>query len=264
MSLYRTREGTGPDLVLLHGFGLHSGVWDLVRPTLARDWTTWCVDLPGHGQSPWEPGLDGLDALAARIAAVLPPDAMLLGWSLGGQLAIRLAERYPERVSGLVLVATTPRFVIGDGWPHGVAQPLLEEFRERLDDDFRGLLRDFLTLQVRGDEHAVAALRHLRGTLFRHGAPAPAALALGLTVLATVDLRTTLPGVHQPALVISGERDRLTPPAAGRYLADALPDARYLELARCGHAPFLSHPRAFIEGLERHADMRRRVGSQPA
>ncbi len=63
--------GKGPLLVLLHGWGLNSRVWDPVLPQLGRRFTTVCLDLPGHGASPWPPGFHDIDSLADPIIASL-------------------------------------------------------------------------------------------------------------------------------------------------------------------------------------------------
>jgi pimeloyl-[acyl-carrier protein] methyl ester esterase len=103
-------------------------------------------------------------------------------------------------------------------------------------------VQNFLALQTRGDEHALEALRLLRSRLASHGEPDERALEAGLRVLRDADLRDELPRVGLPALVIAGEHDRLTPPAAARALAVGLPSARFRLIERSGHAPFLSHP----------------------
>src|SRR5205807_1852267 len=81
-----------------------------------------------------------------------------------------------------------------------------------------------------------------QGALAAHGPAQPEALARGLDRLRCGDLRPALPLVRIPALVVSGGLDRITPAAAGRALAAALPKGRYVEFARAAHAPFLSSP----------------------
>jgi len=104
---------------------------------------------------------------------------------------------------------------------------------------------------MRGDAHGATALKDLRTRVFEHGAPAPEALRSGLSVLADTDLRPDLPRLQTPALVLSGDRDRLTPAAAGRHLAHAVPHARFHAFGRCGHAPFLTHAAEFTDELLR-------------
>jgi len=118
---------------------------------------------------------------------------------------------------------------------------VLDLFARGLAADHRGTVQNFLALQTRGDERSLETLRLMRRNLDAHGPPDTRALEAGLEILRTTDLRDALAGIALPALVIAGEHDRLTPPGAGRALAAALPQARYSEIPRSGHAPFLSH-----------------------
>jgi pimeloyl-[acyl-carrier protein] methyl ester esterase len=248
------QRGAGPrTLVLLHGWAMNLRVFDALAESLAPDFRLLAIDLPGHGRSAEPAGLqrDGwtLERLAAAIAPQLPADALLLGWSLGGQVALQLALDAPARVAALALVSTTPRFVAGDDWPHGIAASVLAHFARHLGSDYRETVRDFLDLQVRGSRDAPAALATLQAALFSHGEAAPEVLARALEVLRHADLRRRLGDVAPPALVLGGQYDRVTPPGAARALAAALPRGRHHEFARCGHAPFLSHAAEFAAVL---------------
>jgi pimeloyl-[acyl-carrier protein] methyl ester esterase len=241
MKLHVEVRGRGPDLVLLHGWALHGGMWGPWLAELERHARLHLVDLPGHGHSAWSAEVQDLASLARALRPDLPRGAVLLGWSLGGMIALELARQHPGQAAALILVATTPKFLAGDDWEHGMPAEVLEEFARGLESDYRGTVQNFLALQTRGDEHSRETLRQLRRSLEAHGPPDVQALAAGLRILRSADLRDGLSGIALPSLVISGEHDRLTPPAAGRAIAAALPAAQFLEIARSGHAPFLSH-----------------------
>jgi pimeloyl-[acyl-carrier protein] methyl ester esterase len=208
------------------------------------------MDLPGHGRSPALSGSTNLEAMARACLAAAPESAIWLGWSLGGMVAMQAALLAPERVQALVLVSTTPRFVAGEDWRAGMALETLDKFAAELRTDFRTTVQHFLTLQVRGDEHAREILRALRQEVFAHGEPTTEALAVGLDILRATDLRARLAGIHQPALVITGGRDRLTPPQSGEAMAGMLPEAQLLSVPDAAHAPFLSHPNRFVRAVE--------------
>jgi pimeloyl-[acyl-carrier protein] methyl ester esterase len=108
--------GQGPDLVMLHGWGMHSAVWHDMAEALAKKFTLHLVDLPGHGQSEWHENALDLAVLLANLANELPKSAYWLGWSLGGLISTAFADQFPERVEKLVLVAATPCFVKKDDW----------------------------------------------------------------------------------------------------------------------------------------------------
>jgi pimeloyl-[acyl-carrier protein] methyl ester esterase len=242
MTLHVEIRGDGPDLVLLHGWALHGGMWGPWLDRLAGHARLHVVDLPGHGRSGWPAGAHDIAGLARAVFPHVPRDAIVLGWSLGGMLALELGRRHPRHLRALILMATTPKFLAGPDWEHGLDAAVLDEFSRGLALDYKRTVQNFLALQTRGDEHALETLRMLRSKLASHGEPDRRALATGLDVLRSTDLRDDLPRVTLPALVIAGDHDRLTPPGAGRELALQLPMARFRCVERCGHAPFLSHP----------------------
>jgi pimeloyl-[acyl-carrier protein] methyl ester esterase len=254
-ALYCEVNGSGRDLVLLHGWGLNLRVWDVLAATLTRRFRVIAIDLPGHGRSDWDGAASTPAAQTWRVHETLWPLTRryaLLGWSLGGQFALDLAACMPDSVERLALIATTPRFLAGPDWRCGTAPALLRRLERALEQDRERAVREFLKLQVRGiaPRTAQRVLSVLRGALDAHGAAQPQALARGLERLRDGDLRSTLPLVRVPALVVSGGLDRITPTSACRALAAALPQGRYVEFARAGHAPFLANPARFAQLLE--------------
>lgn len=240
--------GEGPPLVLLHGWALHAGLFAPIIPSLARQHRVHAVDLPGHGHSeplrPWTL-MAVVEALEQRFA-----DAgalAVLGWSLGGALALAWARRVPARISRLVLVTTTPKFIASADWPHAMTDTTLARFAQELRVAFKPTLLRFLTLQVQGSEEGRSALAVLRQQLFARGAPDPAMLADSLAALRAIDLRQDVGHLRQPALVVTGGRDTLAPPEAGAWLAATLSSGRLHSFPAAAHAPFLSHRDAFLD-----------------
>jgi pimeloyl-[acyl-carrier protein] methyl ester esterase len=247
MTLYTQTSGEGPDLVLVHGWGLNGGIWDTLAPLLEPGFRVTRVDLPGHGRSAWQ-GDEGLDGLARAVLEQVPERAAWLGWSLGGLVAAGAALASPERIERLVLVAATPSFVSRPGWTAAMDPALLGSFAGDLQRDYRRTLQRFLALQVRGSEAAETVLRELRARLLQHGQPAPQALMAGLEILRTTDLRERFAAIDCPVLLLAGARDTLVPAAAAQPAADLLPDARVEFIDGAGHAPFLARP-ALVAGV---------------
>ncbi|HEY6927300.1 MAG TPA: pimeloyl-ACP methyl ester esterase BioH [Steroidobacteraceae bacterium] len=248
--LYVETRGRGPDLVLLHGWGLNLRVWDGLARELANSFRVITVDLPGHGHSPWNPKARTPAEQAWQVHATLASRSdrySLLGWSMGGQIAIDLAAAMPGSVERLVLVATTPRFAASEDWPHGMPAATLEKLATQLRTNYKRTVSEFLELQVRGSTASERVLAELHASLFSHGEAHPKALVAGLNTLKSSDLRSMLSLIRAPTLVVAGQYDRVTLPAASRALAEGLTDGRYVEFRRAAHAPFLSHTTGFAE-----------------
>ncbi|KAF1686905.1 pimeloyl-[acyl-carrier protein] methyl ester esterase [Pseudoxanthomonas broegbernensis] len=244
--------GSGPDLVLIHGWALHGGVFAPLAQRLAPRFRLHLVDLPGHGFSRGTGlALDPASVVSA-IAARVPP-AIWLGWSLGGVFALRAAATLPT-VRGLAMVAATPRFVRGPDWPHAVEPAVFERFGEELGRDFAGTLDRFVALDTLGSEHGRAELKALRALLHERGEPDPDALRAGLALLDGSDQRRALPGLRAPSLWLAGRRDRLVDPKGMAAAAARAPRSRFVELAGAGHAPFLGHVKAVAAELAAFAD----------
>ena len=236
-------------LVCIHGWGMNLRVFDPLRNALRADFGSWALDLPGHGRSDWHDGRAGFESQIQDVQAVLPAQCVIVGWSLGGQLALELARRAPQQVRALALITSTPRFIQSEDWPQGLEAATVHAFDALLAQDWRQTLRDFVQLQVRGGRDADSTRQKLEAALEAHGLPRAAALRAGLEILTGLDQRAGLARVLQPTLVLSGQNDRVTPPAAARWMAQALPNARYRQIARAGHAPLLSHVDEVAEAI---------------
>lgn len=242
-------QGVGPPLVLLHGFAMNAGLFAPLLPELARKHRVHTVDIPGHGHSPTIEPFDPPSLATVIDAAFDAREITVLGWSLGGLIALEWALMRPERVTRLVLVATTPSFVAREGWPHAMTTQTLQRFGDELRASYRLTLQRFLALQVHGSESGRATLDVLRRRLFERGEPSPATLDAAIDLLRTSDLRNALPRIVAPALVVAGDRDTLVPVAATRELALALPNATHVTIEGAAHAPFLSHRQAFLDAV---------------
>jgi pimeloyl-[acyl-carrier protein] methyl ester esterase len=248
MNLHVETCGAGPDLVLLHGWAMHSGIWNGVREQLAQHFRLHLVDLPGHGLSPaCKPGT--LEHVVELVADILPSDCLVCGWSLGGQIAIELALLEPARVRKLALISTTPCFIKRKDWQYGMELATLQLFMQSLKLDYATTLSRFLTLQTNGSSDTTAVLAQLRESFFQRHQPDEAALQTGLQILLTTDLREKLKNVNQLSLVLHGENDVITHPGAARWMHQQLPNSELIMLPHCGHTIFLSHPDQFVANI---------------
>jgi len=253
--MYRQVTGSGPDICFIHGWALNHRVWNKVAQSLANTHRVTCVDLPGHGRSPMPPNHDySRQALADALATAIPEHSIVVGWSLGGLIALQYALSYSNRVNKLVLVACSPQFVRTEDWPDAMDPAVLDEFAIALCVDYRQTVLRFLALQSRGSEYARQAVRELRDTVFAEAEPNPAALRGGLDILKYTKLRTALAQLDCPVLWVGGNRDRLVAKACIQQAARLNPHSREHLIAGAGHAPFISHTQEFLDTLNGFID----------
>lgn len=258
LRLAAANQGQGPQLTLVHGWGLGSGVWGLVSHLLAKHFSVHTLDLPGYGASAAATTAT-LDDLADALAETLPPRAMVCGWSLGALVCLRAARRHPRKIARLVLMGATASFVQREGWAEALPPTQLDQFMAGLAADPAALLKQFSSLIHQGDANMREAIRALRGCLTNpinaaSGLPADTdSLRTGLQLLADTDLRGELREVAQPVLLIHGRVDPLMPVAAGERLQRLLPTAELVVFDGSAHAPFASDPLRFVREICRFA-----------
>lgn len=238
--------GNGQPLIFLHGWGWHSAIWQPLIPLLAADFQLWLIDLPGFGKSPVLTNDYTIENIATQLLANVPEKSAWLGWSLGGVIASFIAVHYPNQISHLITVASSPKFVRDTNWP-GVDKETLEKFSELLITSHKKTLSDFLELQLRGSPKKEELFLQLQHTFFRENLTELPALFGGLALLQNTDLRNQLISIQCPQLHIFGGLDTLVPTTVAALVPDFAPQARCEIIKRTGHMPFLTHPEIFID-----------------
>jgi 2-succinyl-6-hydroxy-2,4-cyclohexadiene-1-carboxylate synthase len=244
--------GRGPAILLLHGFAGRGADWGRFLPALRAARTTIVVDLLGHGRSdaPADPARHDLHAQAADLAAIvvarqLAP-AIVVGYSFGARVALRLAIDRPEVVRALVLESPSA----------GIEDPAARA--RRRDEDARladAIERDGIeafvdswwdTAPVFAAEHELptATRRRLRSQRLRNRPTGLAASVRGAGQGAMDPMHDRLPAIVAPTLVVAGSLDPIGTTRA-REVAGCLPDARLAVLDGAGHAPHRETPAAF-------------------
>lgn len=242
-----------PDLILLHGWAMHGGIFAPLLPYLEPHFRVRNLDLPGHGSQRGSTLPLDFSPFWQRLLPTLDRPAFVLGWSLGGLFALQGALAFPECVRGLVMLNAGPSFVARPGWPQGMPAAVFRQFAADLAQDYDGTLRRFFMLEAQGSEQLRADMRRLQANAFEFGRPDPEILRQGLGLLENTDLRTRLPQLQVPNLWLAGRRDRLVNPLAMQAAAEMAGGDFHCD-EHGGHAPFLTHPTAVAEAMRIFAE----------
>ncbi|MDX1694423.1 MAG: pimeloyl-ACP methyl ester esterase BioH, partial [Ketobacteraceae bacterium] len=227
-----------PEMILIHGWGLHSLVWDDVMPGLLENFQVTVVDLPGLGRSPMPAGEYDLDYLVNHVLSIAPEKAVWVGWSLGGLVAMAAASRFPERVSALISVCSSPQFTASPAWPAAMREDILQGFIDVFEEDWEGTLIRFLALQCKDSATIKKDIRQLKELMLFHGLPAQKALRAGLKILKNTSLLEELPRIQAPTLHVFGENDNLVPVGVSAMIKEVQPDCETSVIRSVSHVPF--------------------------
>lgn len=226
-------------VVLIHGWAADSRVWQPLAGKLHDRYRILAVDLPGFGES--NHGNWDQEAVLNALIGALPQRCVLVGWSLGGMLATLLASRWPERIAGLVTIATNACYVARPDWPDAMPESTFDTFSAAFTDDVSLCLRRFAALQAHGDSEARAVTRWLREKQWLPDEQQAAQWQDSLGLLKALDIRAVLESLPQASLHLFGAGDSLVPAAAADDFP-AGPMRRVRVLDGCGHIPQLSRP----------------------
>ena len=236
------------DTVFVHGWAMNSAVWQLCLQQLPGTIRPLCIDLPGYGASAGV-SANTLDEYVEHVADQITHPVMLVGWSLGGLVSLKLAQTYPDKVLALLQVATNPKFVQDSHWHNAIEASVFEQFAASLKTDMVKTIRRFLALQVRGTQTSMQTIRELQRAIDARGLPTIEALLAGLKILSASDLTAVLQQLQCPVTWLLGENDMLVPHELAATLKQMSPDTDVQILEGAGHAPFISHPDDFVNAL---------------
>jgi 3-oxoadipate enol-lactonase len=240
-------EGSGPALVLLHGWALDLASWNLLAPLLATHFTVLRFDRRGFGLSDGMPDIHrNVDDLRAVLDVAGVHAAALVGMSQGARLALHFAMARPGRVQALVL----------DGAPEIEAETELPLglYRQRLESAGGAALRAMILTHPLMQLHSTApearaalieSVSHYRGLDLLHSVARAAA--------------PDLQRISAPTLVLNGALDSADRRQAGQRIAAAIPGASRVELPKAGHLALLDDPSAYAAALIEYLQQRGRT-----
>lgn len=260
------QSGTGPPMLLIHGWGGSSRHWYSTMNELDNQWTMYAPDMPGFGQSPPLKGRASIREIADKLMAFV--DALglerlvVVGHSFGGGVAAWLAAHYPERVSRVVITAL--------GAPRNALERMLFVQSHLQYELSLAVWRPFLTcwrpvqsafLPYTIYQWSQPPLPQLLSAQFFHRLPPDMdLLQAGISDLASMDFRTALEcassvgdpelldamqRITAPTLLIGGEYDQVMPLSGLHAATSIIPDSRAIAIASCGHVPMVESPQEY-------------------
>lgn len=238
-----------PALVFSNSLGSDFRIWDEVVERLASRYRILLYDKRGHGLSDAPPGPYTIDDHTDDLLALLDhfniASAAIVGLSVGGMVAQRLAVRAPERVKALVLCCTAARIGTPEGWANrigaverggiaSVAESILElwftaDFRQRRANDFAGWRNMLMRMPVDGYAATCATVRD-------------------------TDLRADAARIAAPVLCVAGDQDGSTPPDLVQATSKLIPGSRFALIEDAGHIPCVEQPEVLAGLIEEHLE----------
>lgn len=220
----------GPRVALVHGWGWDGRLLSPLAEALGAHCRVVQPDLPGYGLNVGQ-RCDGFDDCVDQLVQAVPEAEVLVGWSLGGLLAIAWAARMPVR--RLLLVGASPRFMQAVDWPYGMTEERFDAFADGLEQDPRRTRARFAALAALGDSDA-RGVRGAMAALMDDLPPAAQALSQGLDWLRERDLRDTLRSLPIPLCCLHGEQDHAVDIGAAAKEAAA----RWVPVPGAAHLPW--------------------------
>lgn len=233
------------NLVLIHGWGCDSRTWQPLLESLQKLASVTLIDLPGFGESASLPEFS-LDAVLDQIATQLPQDAVVMGWSLGGMLAVQLAAHFPDRIRGVITLAANVKFVAAPDYPAAMPRAINRQFNQGFAQDPQATLKLFSGLLAQGDAEERSLLKQLRRS---DVGPVTDNWLQALQLLSVLDNRELFAQLAQPGLHLLAEKDALVPVAAAELMAKINPQQEIRVLDNTAHALHWSQPQVVTDAI---------------
>lgn len=257
--LWYEESGTGTAIVFVHGWCMSSAVWRFQFKGLEKSFRLIAPDLRGHGQSVIACGSLNFDGFAADLADLLKSLALscviLVGWSMGAQIAMQAYNEIYDRLAGLVLVAATPCFSAKPDFQYGLQRNESDGMRKKVGRNVQRALEGFHARMFSDGEFENQQIAcQISFLLDSIVPPETSATLAALDSLAAADMRDLLPAIKIPTLILNGDCDKICLPQASGYLVENISGAGHKVFHGCGHAPFLSRDTEFNAEIVRFAE----------
>ena len=249
--LWYEESGCGISLLFLHGWCMSSAVWQGQFGGLDNgSFRLIAPDLRGHGHSRCVSGQFEFERFAADLSDLVKfldlARVILIGWSMGAQIAIQAYQDLADRLVGLVLVSATPSFTAKEGYPFGLTSNEASGMRLKVQRNIDRALNGFhARMFADGELESFQLADQVTGLLTSVIPPETDVALAALDALVEADMRSLLAEIRIPTLVMNGDRDQICLPQASDYLVEHIELVRHTVFPGCGHAPFMTRSEQF-------------------
>jgi len=235
-------------LVMLHGFGCDSRIFGSIGTKLSKDYDVSMVDLPGHGQTKEHFRDFSFSAytILHALEGYLKEPYHLLGWSMGGQVALEMFKQDPKLIKSLILISSTPRFVESDDFKIGMNKAVFNKFNKGIKNDAKKTMDDFYHLMFTDNENASLPLSDLQSQT-----PSQTTLLECMESFERFDYRKLLPQIDSPTLIFTGDKDKIIDPKASLFLSQEIKGSAVKVFKDTGHAPHLTREKEILDELKK-------------
>lgn len=256
--LWYEESGSGLPIIFLHGWCMSSAVWSAQVEGLAGSFRLIAPDLRGHGRSRSVSGCFDFECFAADLLDLVRflelEKVILVGWSMGAQVAMQACDELGARLAGLVLVSATPSFTVKEDYRFGLTSKEASGMRLKVQRNIGRALNGFhARMFAKGEFEKKQMADQAAALLASVVLPETEVAVAALDSLVSADLRLLLPQIRIKTLVLNGDCDLICLPQASNYLSEHLQSVRQAVFKGCGHAPFLSRPEQFNHEITLYA-----------
>ncbi len=228
MLWHSTTNNSKQPLVLIHGWGFNADIFQSIISNLEQKYKVILFDLPGFGRSDFLKG--GLNEWLDIIVKIIPLNSIIVGWSLGGLVAIKIAEIITTKK--LILLASSPCFVRKKDWQYGISTDNFIQFAKELNINAIKTLQNFASLQTKNKQYLNTINRNIAKYKI-----STKALNQGLDILLTNDLRDNFINLKCQKQGILGKYDTLVSAKISKWYKEQNID---YYIIKSGHLLFLN------------------------
>jgi len=238
------------DCMLLHGWGVTNTIWEDFAEDLNLfvDIGTPCLYSVASNTKDYS-----FESMSMQLNETITHDCVVIAWSMGGLLAMRLAE-LTDSIKAIIFIASPPCFVNKEGWKDTIDSKSIIDLQRKLLSNPAAALEYFAALIAHGEVSAKKTIRTIRKHIANE--KNSAILSCWLKELLNHDQRNKFAALNIPTQVILGEHDALVCSQIQKQIEQLKPDTHCAVMNNCGHAPFINQSEEVVKLINEFISVR--------